>query len=133
MAIEWRPVLIAFVISVLAGAALGFAWGIVGFAAFFAARDFAATFYESPFATIAGFMVGLIPIVVGAIYLTRSVTRHPYEHAAIFGGLNALLAILLIPFFQDELTTILDAVYFVIVVPVALVSCWCTLKLGDPR
>jgi hypothetical protein len=129
LTIEWRPVLVAFVISVIAGAAFGFAWGIVGFTAFMTAADSADAFYESTLAAMAGFAVGLIPVVIGAAYLTRAVIQQPYKHVAIFGGLNVLMAILFIPFFPDDPTTMSDGVYFIVLVPVALVTCWATQKL----
>jgi len=113
----------------LAGAVLGFAWGLAGFTAFMTAADSADAFYESRLAAVAGFVIGLIPVVIGAAFLTRTVSQRPYKHVAIFGGLNLLVAVFSIPFFPEDPTTMSDVVYFIVLVPVGLVTCWATQKL----
>lgn len=123
--------LIAFAISLLAGMALGFLFVLVGFAAYTAAPDSANAFYDSPLAALVGFVVGLIPVVIGAVFLTRTVRLRPYLHVTLFGILNVLIAAVSIPFFPDDPITTSDVAYLLVLVPVSLGTCWATLH-GAP-
>lgn len=137
MRIQWRPVLTAFAISVGIAALIGVAWGILGFAAFLVAEDAAERFYESPVAAVAGFVLGYVPDVVGAVYLTMAVTCYPYKHATILGVMNAALSLLLVVLFPEGQTSaasvISDVFYSLLAVPIALLSCWITLRAVEAR
>lgn len=128
--LQWFPLLVAVLISLIVGAIVGVAWAIVGFLFFAAAEETAEALYGSPLGAIGGFVAGLLPIVTGAVYLCNAVDRRRYEHCAIFGGINILISFAMVPFFPDEPTTGVDIIYWLVAVPVALATCWASDRLS---
>lgn len=128
MEIEWRPLVKAIVISIIAGLILGAVWGLIGFTAYVSSPESTTKFYESVFVTIVGFLLGLIPIAAGSWYLARAVRRHLYKHAVLFGGLHVLMTGLFIAFFPILPSSTSDLLYCLAVVPTALATCRATPK-----
>ncbi|KLU03613.1 hypothetical protein RISK_004350 [Rhodopirellula islandica] len=123
MAIEWRPTLKAIALSFVLGMVLGMAFGVSIAIAYLIGGERGTAIYDTPFGMIAGFLVGVVPIVVGARYLVREVATRPYLHCLVFGIANLAisLAFSLLP--SETPTSLTDYLYMAGLIPVALITC----------
>jgi hypothetical protein len=123
MVIEWRHVLMSVVIAFFLGAALAVAWGICGMMIFASIGDDAERLYESPLAHLGGWLVGLIPIAAGTVYLVKSIDSNYVTHCLIFVGINIAISIVFIFAFPDDDNSWGDIVYYLAMFPVSLMTC----------
>jgi hypothetical protein len=123
MVIEWRPVLMSVVIAFILGAVLAVAWGICGMIVFATIGDDAERLSESPLAHIGGWLVGLIPIAAGTVYLVKSISSDYVKHCLVFVGINIAISIVFIIVFPDDDNSWGDIVYYLTMFPVSLVTC----------
>ena len=125
--IEWRPVLMSVVIAFVLGAVLAVAWGICGMIAFASIGDDAERLYESPLAHVGGWLVGLIPIAAGTVYLVGAVVKDYVTHCLVFVGIHIgihiAISIVFIFVFPDDDNSLSDIAYYLAMFPVSLVTC----------
>lgn len=123
MVIEWRPVLMSVVMAFILGAALGIAWGICGMIVFASIGDDAERLYDSPLAHIGGWLVGLIPIMAGTVYLVKSIDSNYLTHCLVFVGINIAISIVFVFVFPDDDNSWGDVVYYFTMFPVSWLTC----------
>lgn len=120
--IEWRVIAVAYAISFVAGIVIGGAWGILAFLVASLSSEVVVGVLSSPLGYILGFVVSLIPVVVGAVYLVRSVDHAESKHCIVFGGVSLAL-LFAMGLIVGELTFAWhDILYYVAVIPTALIA-----------
>ena len=111
--IHWKPVLIGFAIGLIGGCILAALWGIIGFVAYFSFGPAADTFYKGPIAPILGWCVGMVPFVVGIVYVGRTIEDSWVANSLVVAVLSIATSIPFIFFDSDPFDWTI-AIYYLI-------------------
>ena len=120
--LNWRIILISIVICFGVGCVVGIGFGIIAFALAFTLGSSINSYIDSPILMVAGFIVGLVPSVVGAFYLGRHIESRWLAHASIYSIANLLITFLFMLIPPESGTPWTDIAYCVLLVPVEI-SC----------
>ncbi len=123
--IEWRAIAVACVYTLVAGAVVGFGWGLFG--AFLMATGGPYRFADTVFALEDGahiipFALSLLPEVIGGIYLGRVVRRGVFKHCFILGIISLSLSFVMSLALGDVTVESRDLAYFLAIVPAAVLG-----------
>lgn len=118
--LHWRSILIAIAICFGVGLVVGIGFGIVCVTLAFTVGLSATTYMDSPILTVAGFIVGFIPSVVGAFYLGRQIESRWLTHACIYSIGNLLITGLFILIPTESGTSWTDIGYCALLIPVEI-------------
>lgn len=91
--IDWRAIAVAAVATTVLEFVSGGALGIFGIAIFFSGGEGTLNAVLSPSGYLAGFVVSLFPVVIGTLFLARSVDHNQRQHALYFGIVLAGVAL----------------------------------------
>ena len=118
--LNWHTLLTAIAICFGVGCVVGVGWGIMAITLVFVAGPSINTYLDSPILVVAGFIVGFIPSVVGALYLGRRIESRWLAHALFYSFANLLITCLfmLIPF--ESGTSWTDMGYCALLIPVEI-------------
>ena len=113
IAIHWKPVLIGFAIGLIGGCILAVLWGMVGFVVYLSFGPSADTFYKGPIAPILGWCVGIVPFVIGILYVCRTIEDSWVVNSLAVAALNIATSIPFI-FFDNDPFDWTIAIYYLI-------------------
>ena len=111
--IHRKPVLIGFAIGLIGGCILAALWGIVGFVVYFSFGPAADRFYKGPIAPILGWCVGMVPFVVGIVYVCRMIEDSWVANSLVVAVLSIATSIPFIFFDSDPFDWTI-AIYYLI-------------------
>jgi hypothetical protein len=121
--LDWRAIIIACLVSLVGLVVIGFVWGIIGFALYATAGEEGIdTISQGIFGNVIGIFLSLIPIVIGAVYLTRCVSDEIGKHCLVFGVVSLALTVALALAYEDFGFAWNDIVYYLAIVPTALLG-----------
>jgi hypothetical protein len=120
--IDWRAIAISNVISLIAGAVIGFGWGIIGLVVFATSGEEGIEVVLSPVGYIVGFIVSLIPVVIGVNHLLQSVAYDELKHCILFAVVNLIISFLFIFAAGDYDFAWHDILYYASIIPTAMIS-----------
>ena len=126
--LNWQAIVIAVAICFGVGLVVGFGWGLMAMVFALAVGPSAVTYFENPIFMVAGFTVGFVPSIAGALYLGSQIQSRWLVHAMIYSAANFLISIpfMLIP--SEIETSWTDVGYCVLLIPVSIVSVWYTRR-----
>ena len=105
--------MIGFAIGLIGGCILAALWGIVGFVVYFSFGPAADTFYKGPIAPILGWCVGMVPFVVGIVYVCRMIEDSWVANSLVVAVLSIATSIPFIFFDSDPFDWTI-AIYYLI-------------------
>lgn len=111
--IHWKAALTGVAIAFLGGCALAVLWGVVGFGVYLAIGPSANTFYDGPIAAMLGWCVGILPFVIGLVYVCRTVEDSWATNCFAVFALNVAIAFPFIYFDKDPFDWTV-AIYYLI-------------------
>lgn len=122
--IDWRAIAIATIISFAIGVVISFAWGIAGLMLFAVSgsSEKVVDAVLSPTGYIVGFLVCLIPVVYGTLYLIRSVDHEEQKHCILFGTTTVVINMSLSYATGDPVLSWHGALYYAAIIPTALLT-----------
>jgi hypothetical protein len=115
----------AVIVTIAAGLVVGASWGVLG--RILAGRLSKATFdglMQATWLHVIGFLVGLIPIAVGAIYLADRLERGELRHGVIIGVIDLAASLFFKAGFTRDPTSVWEVVYYLCVIPTAAAIGW---------
>jgi len=113
IAIHLKTVLIGFAIGLIGGCILAVLWGMVGFVVYLSFGPSADTFYKGPIAPILGWCVGIVPFVIGILYVCRTIEDSWVVNSLAVAALNIATSIPFI-FFDNDPFDWTIAIYYLI-------------------
>ena len=86
------------------------------------------TYFENPIFMVAGFTIGFVPSIAGALFLGSQVQSRWLVHAMIYSAANLLISIpfMLIPSAIETSWT--DVGYCALLIPLSIISVWYTSR-----
>jgi hypothetical protein len=120
--LNWRAIIVATAICFGVGCAIGIAWGVIAFAIVATASPSVENPVDHLVWPVAGFIVGLLPSIVGAAYLERQLESKWWMHGAAYAILNFLISVtfMLIP--TEEGTSLAEIGYSLLLIPVSIAT-----------
>lgn len=120
--LNWRAIIVATAICFGVGCVIGFAWGVMAFAIVATASPSVENPVDHPAWPVAGFIVGLMPSIVGAAYLGRQLKSKWWMHGIAYAILNFLISVtfMLIPF--EEGTSLAEIGYSLLLIPISVAT-----------
>jgi len=115
----------AVIVTIATGLLVGLAWGVLG--RFLAGKLSKATFdglMQATWPHVVGFLVGLIPIAVGTIYLADRLERRELRHGVILGVIDLAASLFFKAGFTRDPTSVWEVVYYLCIIPTAAAIGW---------
>ena len=82
---NWRAIASAFIVTFVLEAVTGGVWGVFGLFLFLSGSEGAVKAVLSPTGYVVGFVVSLVPVVIGTLFLLRSVSHEQKQHCLLLG------------------------------------------------
>jgi hypothetical protein len=119
---NWRAVIIAAVICFGVGCVIGIAWGVMAFAIVVTNGPSVENIADHPAWPVAGFIVGLIPSMVGAAFLGKQLESKWLMHGVAYALLNVLISAIFILIPSEEGISLGDIWYSLLLIPVSVAT-----------
>lgn len=123
--IEWgiiyRAVVVVFAATFVLGAACGILARFLGVSLSKAA---AAGLMQSAWPYVVGFLIGLVPLVIGSIYLADRLERDEKRHCLILGVIDLAASLVFKAGFSREPTSFWEVVYYLSIIPTTVAIGW---------
>ncbi len=118
--LNWRAIFVAIAIWFVIGCVVGVGWGMVAFPLAMTIGPSIESYIDSPVLVVIGFIVGLIPTAIGAIYLGRQLESRLLTHSILYSFSNILISapFMLIPSEAGNFWT--SFAYCVLCVPISI-------------
>ena len=121
---DWRAIVLATLVSVFMSAVVGGLWGLSVASVFLAKGMDAVEAVDTTAARISGFLISLVPIVLGTRCLIGLVFRDQKRHCLLFGFLFTGITI---PFgIAEQSLAWHDILYYLAIVPTTFLTCQLT-------
>jgi hypothetical protein len=101
--LHWRLVLVAYVIVFGSAILLGFAWGIVAFGVYFFLGASADASYMPALASVLGWLVSLAPVMIGTVFICRSIDQSRVQNCLLLAFLNLLACLPFVSWENEQL------------------------------